>query len=50
MNDTTILIVLRLVAACIFAAGAVWLGHDGKDGWGWMIFAAIVLGAITIED
>jgi hypothetical protein len=41
------LVVLRLTAACIFAAGSVWLASLGKDGWGWMIFAAIVLGGIS---
>lgn len=43
----TVIITMRLVAACIFAAGAVWLAHEGKDGWGWCIFAAIVLGAVS---
>lgn len=25
--------ILRLVACCIFAAGAIWLASMGKDGW-----------------
>jgi hypothetical protein len=45
--EETSLIVLRLLAACILAAGSVWLCSLGRDGWGWMLFGAIVLGAIT---
>lgn len=41
--EIIVLEVLRLAAACMFAAGAVWLASEGKDGWGWCIFAAIVL-------
>jgi len=49
--ETTLLAVMRLVAASIFAAGAVWLASEGKDGWGWCIVASIWLGArCKIED
>jgi hypothetical protein len=48
--ETILLIVLRLIAASIFAVGAVWLASEGKEGWGWCIFAAIVLGGITISN
>ena len=47
--EATALVVMRLVAASIFAVGAVWLASEGKDGWGWCIVAAIWLGAVTIE-
>lgn len=47
--ETILLIVLRLVAAGIFAAGAVWLASEGKEGWGWCIFAAIVLVCVNIK-
>lgn len=47
--ETILLIILRLVAGSIFAVGAVWLASEGKEGWGWCIFAAIVLGGITIK-
>jgi uncharacterized membrane protein HdeD (DUF308 family) len=48
MNATAItIIIMRLVVAAIFAAGAVWLADQGKDGWGWCVFAAIVLGCVT---
>lgn len=48
--EVIILIILRLLAACIFAAGSVLLAYDGKSGWGWCIFAAIILGVVTIES
>jgi hypothetical protein len=44
------LIILRSVAAITFAVGGVWLASEGKDGWGWCVFAAIVLGGIRISD
>lgn len=49
MNIVTTLIVFRLIVAAIFAGGAIYLAIDGKDGWGWFVFAALVLGAITVE-
>jgi hypothetical protein len=49
MNIVTTLIVFRLTIAAIFAGGAIYLAIDGKDGWGWFVFAALVLGAITVE-
>lgn len=48
--ETILLVVLRLVSAGIFAAGAIWLAHDGKDGWLLCIFASLWLGSITITD
>jgi hypothetical protein len=43
------LIVFRLIAACLFGAGAIYLAANGKDGWGWCIFAAITLGCIDVK-
>ena len=42
-------IVCRLAVAFIFAVGAVWLAGEGRDGWGWCIFASIVLGSVTFS-
>lgn len=39
---------LRLVVAGIFAGGAIYLASKGRDGWGWCVFAAIVLGTTTV--
>lgn len=50
MNNTTTLIVLRLMVACIFAGGAVWLAHDGITGWGWLTVASVLLGAVTLME
>lgn len=44
------IVVFRLMAAIIFAFGAVWLAHEGKDGWGWCIVAALLLGMITYKN
>lgn len=50
MNWTVIIIVtLRLLVAGILAAGAVWLAHEGKDGWGWCLFVALLLGCVSVE-
>lgn len=46
--DFAILVFMRLAAACIFAAGAIYLASEGKEGWGWCIFAAVVLGGVTL--
>ena len=48
--DVIMVIVFRLIAASIFAVGAVWLASEGKEGWGWCIFAAILLGGITVSN
>ena len=50
MSTVKWLVILRLTAACIFAGGAVWLAMEGMDGWGWCIFAAIVLGMMTVTE
>ena len=47
MNTETVLVIFRLLASCIFAVGAIYLASIGKNGWGWCIFAAVVLGSIT---
>ena len=52
MNDNTIIlitIILRTVATCVAIGGAIYLAYFGKDGWGWMIFLAIVLGSFTVR-
>jgi len=45
----SLLVVMRLVAACICAGGAVWIASKDGDGWGWFLFAAIILGSVTVE-
>ena len=43
MEKTTALHVASKAAAIIATAGAVYLAAIGKDGWGWLLFAALVL-------
>lgn len=49
MNTETILVIFRLLVACVFAVGAVYLASIGANGWGWCIFASIVLGSLTYD-
>lgn len=48
--DKITLIILRLTCALVMSAGAVLLAYEGKDGWGWLLFGALILGGITIKD
>lgn len=31
------------ILACLCILGAIVLGANGQDGWGWFLFAAVVL-------
>lgn len=44
-----IVVALRLSCAVAFTIGAVMLASEGRDGWGWCIAAALLLGMVTIE-
>jgi hypothetical protein len=51
MNEKTLIaFVAASKAACVLAAiaGAIHLADQGKDGWGWMIFLAIMIGSFSI--
>jgi len=50
MDNSTILIVMRLIATCIAIFGAIYLASIKRDGWGWLIFTAIILGSITYKE
>jgi len=45
-----VLVIFRVVVAGILAYGAVLLALEGKEAWGWMLFGAIALGAVTITQ
>lgn len=47
MKDSTI--ILRLIATIIAISGAVYLAYYDKDGWGWLIFLAIMLGSFSVN-
>lgn len=50
MHVIAMLLVARIVAACVATICAYQLALDGKDGWGWMIFLALALGCVSIES
>lgn len=48
-NLVLAIIVARSLGAITAISGAIFLAWHGKDGWGWLIFIALWLGAITVE-
>lgn len=50
MNAVVAVAIGRLAVASICAAGSAYLAIHGITGWGWFLFAAIWLGAITASD
>mgnify|MGYP003344007255 FL=1 len=53
IEDNVVVLVtlaLRLCVAGITAYGALALALEGKEGWGWMIFATIVLGGVSVSS
>lgn len=40
-----LIVALKSIVAGLAVAGAIYLADAGKDGWGWMIFLALCLGA-----
>lgn len=43
-------IIGKSLATLAAIAGAVYLADQGKAGWGWMIFLAIVLCSFSLKD
>ncbi len=39
----------RCAAAAVAIGGATFLAYHGKDGWGWLVFVAIILGGVTVN-
>ena len=48
-NIVMITVVGRLIACSVALIGAAQVMVAGQDGWGWLIFAGIILGAITVS-
>lgn len=50
-NNTLVMaaIIGKSIATLAAIAGAVYLASAGKDGWGWMIFLAVMLGGYSIK-
>ncbi len=38
--------ILRVVGAIALGIGAVFLAYKGVTGWGWFLFAAVLIGTI----
>lgn len=51
-NKTLVMAVIigKSIATLAAIAGAVYLANTGKDGWGWLIFLAVVLGGFSIKE
>lgn len=51
-NNTLVMAVIigKSIATLAAIAGAVYLASVGKDGWGWLIFLAIVLCSFSLKD
>lgn len=45
-----IALVGRLLLAAAAIGGAVYLARDDRDGWGWLIFLALLLGGVGVSD
>ena len=43
-------VVGRTISACVALAGAAYLANHGKDGWGWLIFAALLIGCFGAKS
>lgn len=41
--------ILRVVAGLVLGCGAVYLAGRGLTGWGWFLFAAVLLGTTTVK-
>ncbi len=42
-------IIGRSIAMLAAIAGSVFLAYVRKDGWGWLIFLAVVLGSFSLK-
>lgn len=40
--------ILRVLGAIVLNSGAIFLAYKGIGGWGWFLFAAVLLGTITV--
>jgi len=49
MHTFNILIFGRMVAAVTALVGATYLASINQDGWGWLIFAAVLLGTVDLK-
>jgi len=53
MTDNAVVffsVALRGLSVLAAIGGAVYLAHQGKDGWGWLIFLSVILGSYSIRS
>lgn len=50
MKPITLVVVGRMLVAAALAIAAGLLAYEGKAGWGWFLFSAAYLGAITASE
>ena len=46
--DKIAIVTLFLMPAIVCSAAAFYLAAHGKDGWGWFLFAAILMASVKI--
>jgi len=44
MKVTPMIFFLCQLPRIILCGGAIWMMHEGVDGWGWLLFVAALLG------
>ena len=52
MSELTVLfsaLLFKAIAVCVAIISAAFLAYHGKDGWGWIIFLAIILGSTSYK-
>ena len=47
LNVLFFALLFKGVALCCAIAAAAFLAYHGKDGWGWLIFLAVILGSTS---
>lgn len=50
MDNIGILIIARAILALACVIGAAIVAKEGNEGWGWLIFAGIVLGGMSLGN
>ena len=49
LNVLFFALLFKMISICMAIGGAVFLAYHGKEGWGWLIFLAVVLGSTSYK-
>lgn len=52
MSELTVLffgLLFRMIALCAAIGGVVYLAYHGKEGWGWLIFVAVLIATTSYK-